>query len=132
MVWDWLVLQLVAAILCIICLRSATAFILGLQIDLIGFWNTIVFSWRKLLQPGENYIWISGFKKNYFRKYGFIRIENDDCISISFFTIFAYSVYTCCSNYSVLIRNRKWNGIFLTLESIPDILLILLSQLLLS
>ncbi|MED3080055.1 ABC transporter permease subunit [Bacillus wiedmannii] len=46
-------LQLVAAILCIICLGALPRLFKGLQIDLIGFWNTIVFLGGKILQPGE-------------------------------------------------------------------------------
>ncbi|EJQ94761.1 hypothetical protein IGW_02481 [Bacillus cereus ISP3191] len=46
-------LQLVAAILCILCLGALPGLFKGLQIDLIGFWNTIVFLGGKLLQPGE-------------------------------------------------------------------------------
>ncbi|EJR49583.1 MULTISPECIES: ABC transporter permease subunit [Bacillus cereus group] len=123
-------LQLVAAILCIICLGALPRLFKGLQIDLIGFWNTIVFLGGKLLQPGEI---TYGFRdsRKLFPQIWIHYIET----MIVFLSAFLLSLLIA---YILVIwvlqrshmKQKMWNGIFLTLESIPDILLILLSQLL--
>ncbi|EOG8707575.1 ABC transporter permease subunit [Bacillus cereus] len=122
-------LQLVAAILCIICLGALPRLFKGLQIDLIGFWNTIVFLGGKLLQPGEI---TYGFRdsRKLFPQIWIHYIET----MIVFLSAFLLSLLIA---YILVIwvlqrshmKQKMWNGIFLTLESIPDILLILLSQL---
>ncbi|MGD6888352.1 ABC transporter permease subunit [Bacillus mobilis] len=123
-------LQLVAAILCIICLGALPRLFKGLQIDLIGFWNTIVFLGGKLLQPGEI---TYGFRdtRKLFPQIWIHYIET----MIVFLSAFLLSLLIA---YILVVwvlqrshtKQRIWNGVFLTLESIPDILLILLSQLL--
>ncbi|PHE81600.1 peptide ABC transporter permease [Bacillus wiedmannii] len=123
-------LQLVAAILCIICLGALPRLFKGLQIDLIGFWNTIVFLGGKLLQPGEI---TYGFRESrkLFPQIWIHYIET----MIVFLSAFVLSLLIA---YILVVRvlqrshmkQKMWNGFFLTLESIPDILLILLSQLL--
>jgi len=123
-------LQLVAGILCIICLGALPRLFKGLQIDLIGFWNTIVFLGGKLLQPGEI---TYGFRdsRKLFPQIWIHYIET----MIVFLSAFLLSLLIA---YILVIwvlqrshmKQKMWNGIFLTLESIPDILLILLSQLL--
>ncbi|NRR15736.1 ABC transporter permease subunit [Bacillus pacificus] len=123
-------LQLVAAIVCIICLGALPRLFKGLQIDLIGFWNTIVFLGGKLLQPGEI---TYGFRdsRKLFPQIWIHYIET----MIVFLSAFLLSLLIA---YILVIwvlqrshmKQKMWNGIFLTLESIPDILLILLSQLL--
>lgn len=123
-------LQIVAAILCIICLGALPRLFKGLQIDLIGFWNTIVFLGGKLLQPGEI---TYGFRdsRKLFPQIWIHYIET----MIVFLSAFLLSLLIA---YILVIwvlqrshmKQKMWNGIFLTLESIPDILLILLSQLL--
>ncbi|PFB78799.1 peptide ABC transporter permease [Bacillus anthracis] len=123
-------LQLLAAILCIICLGALPRLFKGLQIDLIGFWNTIVFLGGKLLQPGEI---TYGFRdsRKLFPQIWIHYIET----MIVFLSAFLLSLLIA---YILVIwvlqrshmKQKMWNGIFLTLESIPDILLILLSQLL--
>ncbi|ENB9400754.1 TPA: ABC transporter permease subunit [Bacillus cereus] len=122
-------LQLVAAILCIICLGALPRLFKGLQIDLISFWNTIVFLGGKLLQPGEI---TYGFRdsRKLFPQIWIHYIET----MIVFLSAFLLSLLIA---YILVIwvlqrshmKQKMWNGIFLTLESIPDILLILLSQL---
>ncbi|HFK1765075.1 peptide ABC transporter permease [Bacillus wiedmannii] len=123
-------LQLVAAILCIICLGALPRLFKGLQIDLIGFWNTIVFLGGKILQPGEI---TYGFRDS--RKlFPQIWIHYFETM-IVFLTAFLLSLLIA---YILVVwvlqrshmKQKMWNGVFLTLESIPDILLILLSQLL--
>ncbi|QDQ05970.1 ABC transporter permease subunit [Bacillus sp. BD59S] len=123
-------LQLVAAIVCIICLGALPRLFKGLKIDLIGFWNTIVFLGGKLLQPGEI---TYGFRdsRKLFPQIWIHYIET----MIVFLSAFLLSLLIA---YILVIwvlqrshmKQKMWNGIFLTLESIPDILLILLSQLL--
>ncbi|HDR7800634.1 ABC transporter permease subunit [Bacillus tropicus] len=123
-------LQLVAAILCIICLGALPRLFKGLQIDLIGFWNTIVFLGGKLFQPGEI---TYGFRdsRKLFPQIWIHYIET----MIVFLSAFLFSLLIA---YILVVwvlqrshmKQKMWNGIFLTLESIPDILFILLSQLL--
>ncbi|PFE15959.1 peptide ABC transporter permease [Bacillus cereus] len=123
-------LQLVAAILCIICLGALPRLFKGLQIDLIGFWNTIVFLRGKLLQPSEitygfrdsrklfPQIWIHYFETMIVFLSAFL---------LSLLIAYILVVWVLQRSH---IKQKMWNGVFLTLESIPDILLILLSQLL--
>ncbi|EMI9086389.1 peptide ABC transporter permease [Bacillus cereus] len=123
-------LQLVAAILCIICLGALPRLFKGLQIDSIGFWNTIVLLGEKLLQPGEitygfrdsrklfPQIWIHYFETMIVFLSAFL---------LSLFIAYILVVWVLQRSH---MKQKMWNGIFLTLESIPDILLILLSQLL--
>ncbi|MDA1633930.1 MULTISPECIES: ABC transporter permease subunit [Bacillus cereus group] len=123
-------LQLVAAILCIICLGALPRLFKGLQIDLIGFWNTIVFLGGKLLQPSEitygfrdsrklfPQIWIHYFETMIVFLSAFL---------LSLLIAYILVVWVLQRSH---IKQKMWNGVFLTLESIPDILLILLSQLL--
>ncbi|PGD07676.1 peptide ABC transporter permease [Bacillus wiedmannii] len=123
-------LQLVAAILCIICLGALPRLFKGLQIDLLGFWNTMVFLGGKILQPGEitygfrdsrklfPQIWIHYFETMIVFLSAFL---------LSLLIAYILVVWVLQRSH---IKQKMWNGIFLTLESIPDILLILLSQLL--
>ncbi|MFC9417583.1 ABC transporter permease subunit [Bacillus mobilis] len=123
-------LQLVAAILCIICLGALPRLFKGLQIDLIGFWNTIVFLGGKILQPGEitygfrdsrklfQQIWIHYFETMIVFLSAFL---------LSLLIAYILVVWVLQRSH---MKQKMWNGVFLTLESIPDILLILLSQLL--
>ncbi|KAB2451925.1 ABC transporter permease subunit [Bacillus sp. CH126_4D] len=123
-------LQLVAAILCIICLGALPRLFKGLQIDLIGFWNTIVFLGGKLLQPGEI---TYGFRnsRKLFPQIWIHYIETMIVFLSAFLLslLIAYILVVLVLQRSHM-KQKMWNGIFLTLESIPDILLILLSQLL--
>ncbi|AXO93095.1 peptide ABC transporter permease [Bacillus anthracis] len=123
-------LQLVAAILCIICLGALPRLFKGLQIDLIGFWNTIVFLGGKLLQPGEI---TYGFRdsRKLFPQIWIHYIETMIVFLSAFLLslLIAYILVVWVLQRSHM-KLKMWNGIFLTLESIPDILLILLSQLL--
>ncbi|PEF36565.1 ABC transporter permease subunit [Bacillus wiedmannii] len=123
-------LQLVAAILCIICLGALPRLFKGLQIDLIGFWNTIVFLGGKLLQPGEI---TYGFRdsRKLFPQIWIHYIETMIVFLSAFLLslLIAYILVVWVLQRSHM-KQRIWNGVFLTLESIPDILLILLSQLL--
>ncbi|MGG0201527.1 MULTISPECIES: ABC transporter permease subunit [Bacillus cereus group] len=123
-------LQLVAAILCIICLGALPRLFKGLQIDLIGFWNTIVFLGGKLLQPGEI---TYGFRdsRKLFPQIWIHYIETMIVFLSAFLLslLIAYILVVWVLQRSHM-KQKMWNGIFLTLESIPDILLILLSQLL--
>ncbi|WP_166705321.1 ABC transporter permease subunit [Bacillus albus] len=123
-------LQLVAAILCIICLGALPRLFKGLQIDLIGFWNTIVFLGEKLLQPGEI---TYGFRdsRKLFPQIWIHYIETMIVFLSAFLLslLIAYILVVWVLQRSHM-KQRIWNGVFLTLESIPDILLILLSQLL--
>ncbi|BCB37405.1 oligopeptide transport system permease oppB [Bacillus cereus] len=123
-------LQLVAAILCIICLGALPRLFKGLQIDLIGFWNTIVFLGGKLLQPGEI---TYGFRdsRKLFPQIWIHYIETIIVFLSAFLLslLIAYILVVWVLQHSHM-KQKMWNGIFLTLESIPDILLILLSQLL--
>ncbi len=101
-----------------------------MQIDLLGFWNTIVSLGEKLLQPGEI---TYGFRdsRKLFPQIWIHYIET----MIVFLSAFLLSLFIA---YVLVVwvlqrshrKQRIWNGVFLTLESIPDILLILLSQLL--
>ncbi|MCC2380193.1 ABC transporter permease subunit [Bacillus wiedmannii] len=123
-------LQLVAAILCIICLGALPRLFKGLQMDLIGFWNTIVFLGEKLLQPGEI---TYGFRdsRKLFPQIWIHYIETMivflSAFLLSLFIAYVLVVWVLQRSH---MKQKMWNGIFLTLESIPDILLILLSQLL--
>ncbi|ARZ65588.1 peptide ABC transporter permease [Bacillus thuringiensis] len=123
-------LQLVAAILCIICLGALPRLFKGLQIDLIGFWNTIVFLGGKLLQPWEI---TYGFRdsRKLFPQIWIHYIETMIVFLSAFLLslLIAYILVVWVLQHSHM-KQKMWNGIFLTLESIPDILLILLSQLL--
>lgn len=123
-------LQLVAAILCIICLGALPRLFKGLQIDLIGFWNTIIFLGGKLLQPGEI---TYGFRdsRKLFPQIWIHYIETMIVFLSAFLLslLIAYILVVWVLQRSHM-KQKMWNGIFLTLESIPDILLILLSQLL--
>ncbi|HDR4724691.1 ABC transporter permease subunit [Bacillus cereus group sp. Sample62] len=123
-------LQLVAAILCIICLGALPRLFKGLQIDLIGFWNTIVFLGGKLLQPGEI---TYGFRdsRKLFPQIWIHYIETMIVFLSAFLLslLIAYILVVWVLQRSHM-KQKMWNGFFLTLESIPDILLILLSQLL--
>ncbi|MDA1545909.1 MULTISPECIES: ABC transporter permease subunit [unclassified Bacillus cereus group] len=123
-------LQLVAAILCILCLGALPRLFKGLQIDLIGFWNTIVFLGGKLLQPGEI---TYGFRdsRKLFPQIWIHYIETMIVFLSAFLLslLIAYILVVWVLQRSHM-KKKMWNGIFLTLESIPDILLILLSQLL--
>ncbi|MCU5322363.1 ABC transporter permease subunit [Bacillus cereus] len=123
-------LQLVAAILCIICLGALPRLFKGLQIDLIGFWNTIVFLGGKLLQPGEI---TYGFRdsRKLFPQIWIHYIETMIVFLSAFLLslLIAYILVVWVLQHSHM-KQKMWNGIFFTLESIPDILLILLSQLL--
>ncbi|MDA1651096.1 ABC transporter permease subunit [Bacillus cereus group sp. TH160LC] len=123
-------LQLVAAILCILCLGALPRLFKGLQIDLIGFWNTIVFLGGKLLQPGEI---TYGFRdsRKLFPQIWIHYIETMIVFLSAFLLslLIAYILVVWVLQRSHM-KQKMWNGIFLTLESIPDILLILLSQLL--
>ncbi|WP_242270184.1 ABC transporter permease subunit [Bacillus cereus group sp. BfR-BA-01395] len=123
-------LQLVAAILCILCLGALPRLFKGLQIDLIGFWNTIVFLGGKLLQPGEI---TYGFRdsRKLFPQIWIHYIETMIVFLSAFLLslLIAYILVVWILQRSHM-KQKMWNGIFLTLESIPDILLILLSQLL--
>ncbi|EOP09551.1 MULTISPECIES: ABC transporter permease subunit [unclassified Bacillus (in: firmicutes)] len=123
-------LQLVAAILCIICLGALPRLFKGLQIDLIGFWNTIVLLGEKLLQPGEITYGFRDSRKLFPQIW--IHYFETMIVFLSAFLLsllIAYILVVWVLQRSHM-KQKMWNGIFLTLESIPDILLILLSQLL--
>ncbi|PEV12024.1 peptide ABC transporter permease [Bacillus thuringiensis] len=129
--WCWITcLQLLAAILCIICLGALPRLFKGLQIDLIGFWNTIVFIGGKLLRPWEITF---GFRdsRELFPQI-WIHYSETMIVFLSAFLLsllIAYVLVVWVLQRSHM-KQKMWNGVFLTLESIPDILLILLSQLL--
>ncbi|HGH7176339.1 TPA: ABC transporter permease subunit [Bacillus wiedmannii] len=123
-------LQLVAAILCIICLGALPRLFKGLQIDLIGFWNTIVFLGGKILQPGEITYGFRDSRKLFPQIW--IHYFETMIVFLSAFLLsllIAYILVVWVLQRSHM-KQKMWNGVFLTLESIPDILLILLSQLL--
>lgn len=123
-------LQLVAAILCILCLGALPRLFKGLQIDLIGFWNTIVFLGGKLLQPGEITYDFRDSRKLFPQIW--IHYIETMIVFLSAFLLsllIAYILVVWVLQRSHM-KQKMWNGIFLTLESIPDILLILFSQLL--
>lgn len=129
--WCWITcLQLLAAILCITCLGALPRLFKGLQIDLIGFWNTIVFIGGKLLRPWEI---TYGFRdsRKLFPQIWIHYIETMIVFLSAFLLslLIAYILVVWVLQRSHM-KQKMWNGIFLTLESIPDILLILLSQLL--
>ncbi|MGE7935720.1 ABC transporter permease subunit [Bacillus paramycoides] len=123
-------LQLFAAILCILCLGALPRLFKGLQIDLIGFGNTIVFLGGKLLRPGEITF---GFRdsRKLFPQIWIHYIETMIVFLSAFLLslLIAYVLVVWVLQRSHM-KQKVWNGVFLTLESIPDILLILLSQLL--
>jgi peptide/nickel transport system permease protein len=123
-------LQLFAAILCIICLGALPRLFKGLQIDLVGFWNTIVFLGGKLLQPGEI---TYGFRdsRKLFPQIWIHYLETMFVFIAAFLLslLIAYLLVVWVLQRSQS-KQRMWNGIFVALESIPDILIILLSQLL--
>ncbi|MFE9078758.1 peptide ABC transporter permease [Bacillus cereus] len=123
-------LQLAAAILCIICLGALPRLFKGLQIDLIGFWNTIVFLGGKILQPGEITYGFRDSRKLFPQIW--IHYFETMIVFLSAFLLsllIAYILVVWVLQRSHM-KQKMWNGVFLTLESIPDILLILLSQLL--
>ncbi|MEG7843128.1 ABC transporter permease subunit [Bacillus mobilis] len=123
-------LQLVASILCIICLGALPRLFKGLQIDLIGFWNTIVFLGGKILQPGEITYGFRDSRKLFPQIW--IHYFETMIVFLSAFLLsllIAYILVVWVLQRSHM-KQKMWNGVFLTLESIPDILLILLSQLL--
>ncbi|MGN7893412.1 ABC transporter permease subunit [Bacillus sp. 22475] len=129
--WCWITcLQLLAAILCIICLGALPRLFKGLQIDLIGFWNTIVFIGGKLLRPWEITF---GFRdsRKLFPQIWIHYSETMIVFLLAFLLslLIAYVLVVWVLQRSHM-KQKMWNGVFLTLESIPDILLILLSQLL--
>ena len=123
-------LQLVAAILCILCLGALPRLFKGLQIDLIGFWNTIVFIGGKLLRPWEITFGFRDSRKLFPQIW--IHYSETMIVFLSAFLLsllIAYVLVVWVLQRSHM-KQKMWNGVFLTLESIPDILLILLSQLL--
>ncbi|WP_257149047.1 ABC transporter permease subunit [Bacillus thuringiensis] len=123
-------LQLLAAILCIICLGALPRLFKGLQIDLIGFWNTIVFIGGKLLRPWEITFGFRDSRKLFPQIW--IHYSETMIVFLSAFLLsllIAYVLVVWVLQRSHM-KQKMWNGVFLTLESIPDILLILLSQLL--
>ncbi|MCU4714317.1 ABC transporter permease subunit [Bacillus thuringiensis] len=129
--WCWITcLQLLAAILCIICLGALPRLFKGLQIDLIGFWNTIVFIGGKLLRPWEITFGFRDSRKLFPQIW--IHYSETMIVFLSAFLLsllIAYVLVVWVLQRSHM-KQKMWNGVFLTLESIPDILLILLSQLL--
>ncbi|WP_142318201.1 ABC transporter permease subunit [Bacillus thuringiensis] len=129
--WCWITcLQLLAAILCIICLGVLPRLFKGLQIDLIGFWNTIVFIGGKLLRPWEITFGFRDSRKLFPQIW--IHYSETMIVFLSAFLLsllIAYVLVVWVLQRSHM-KQKMWNGVFLTLESIPDILLILLSQLL--
>lgn len=129
--WCWITcLQLLAAILCIICLGALPRLSKGLQIDLIGFWNTIVFIGGKLLRPWEITFGFRDSRKLFPQIW--IHYSETMIVFLSAFLLsllIAYVLVVWVLQRSHM-KQKMWNGVFLTLESIPDILLILLSQLL--
>ncbi|EOO27223.1 oligopeptide transport system permease oppB [Bacillus cereus BAG1X2-3] len=129
--WCWITcLQLLAAILCIICLGALPRLFKGLQIDLIGFWNTIVFIGGKLLRPWEITFGFRDSRKLFPQIW--IHYSETMLVFLSAFLLsllIAYVLVVWVLQRSHM-KQKMWNGVFLTLESIPDILLILLSQLL--
>ncbi|MDA2515748.1 ABC transporter permease subunit [Bacillus thuringiensis] len=129
--WCWITcLQLLAAILCIICLGALPRLFKGLQIDLISFWNTIVFIGGKLLRPWEITFGFRDSRKLFPQIW--IHYSETMIVFLSAFLLsllIAYVLVVWVLQRSHM-KQKMWNGVFLTLESIPDILLILLSQLL--
>ncbi|MCA1001835.1 ABC transporter permease subunit [Bacillus thuringiensis] len=129
--WCWITcLQLLATILCIICLGALPRLFKGLQIDLIGFWNTIVFIGGKLLRPWEITFGFRDSRKLFPQIW--IHYSETMIVFLSAFLLsllIAYVLVVWVLQRSHM-KQKMWNGVFLTLESIPDILLILLSQLL--
>lgn len=129
--WCWITcLQLLAAILCIICLGALPRLFKGLQIDLIVFWNTIVFIGGKLLRPWEITFGFRDSRKLFPQIW--IHYSETMIVFLSAFLLsllIAYVLVVWVLQRSHM-KQKMWNGVFLTLESIPDILLILLSQLL--
>ncbi|PEV42529.1 peptide ABC transporter permease [Bacillus thuringiensis] len=129
--WCWITcLQLLAAILCIICLGALPRLFKGLQIDLIGFWKTIVFIGGKLLRPWEITFGFRDSRKLFPQIW--IHYSETMIVFLSAFLLsllIAYVLVVWVLQRSHM-KQKMWNGVFLTLESIPDILLILLSQLL--
>lgn len=67
-------LQLVAAILCIICLGALPRLFKGLQIDLIGFGTRLYFLEESYFNRVKLHMDF-GTQQNYFRKYGFIILK---------------------------------------------------------
>ncbi|PEY37275.1 peptide ABC transporter permease [Bacillus cereus] len=128
--WGITFLQLFAALGCILCLGALPRLFKGLQIDLIGYGKTILYLSEKLLHPGEI---MYGFRdsRTLFPQIWIHYMETMlvfvSSFLLSLFIAYVLVVWVLQRSH---IRQRVWNGVFLTLESIPDILLILLSQLL--
>ena len=122
-------LQLVAAILCIICLGALPRLFKGLQIDLIGFGTRLYFLEESYFNRGNN-IRFSGLKKIISANMDSLFRDNV-CVyfGILLSLLIAYLLVVWVLQRSQS-KQRMWNGIFVALESIPDILIILLSQLL--
>ena len=122
-------LQLVAAILCIICLGALPRLFKGLQIDLIGFGTRLYFLEESYFNRGNN-IRFSDSRKLFPQIW--IHYLETMFVFISAFLLsllIAYLLVVWVLQRSQS-KQRMWNGIFVALESIPDILIILLSQLL--
>lgn len=64
-------LQLFAALICILFLGALPRLFKGLQIDLIGFWNTVVFLERSYFNQVKLRMDF-GIQESYSHKYGFI------------------------------------------------------------
>ncbi|SLK01574.1 hypothetical protein SAMN05880553_1654 [Bacillus toyonensis] len=123
-------LQLFAALICILFLGALPRLFKGLQIDLIGFWDTVLFLGEKLLKPGEITYGFRNSRKLFPQIW--IHYVETMFVFISAFILsllIAYVIVVWVLQRSQS-KQRIWNGVFVALESIPDILLILLSQLL--
>lgn len=122
-------LQLVAAILCIICLGALPRLFKGLQIDLIGFGTRLYFL-EESYSTGEITYGFRDSRKLFPQIW--IHYLETMFVFISAFLLsllIAYLLVVWVLQRSQS-KQRMWNGIFVALESIPDILIILLSQLL--
>ncbi|PEE41429.1 ABC transporter permease subunit [Bacillus pseudomycoides] len=128
--WGITFLQLFAALGCILCLGALPRLFKGLQIDLVGYGKAIVYLGDKLLHPREI---TYGFRDSrmLFPQIWMHYMETMLVFVSSFLLslLIAYLLVVWVLQRSHT-RQRIWSGIFLVLESIPDILLILLSQLL--
>ena len=121
-------LQLVAAILCIICLGALPRLFKGLQIDLIGFGTRLYFLEESYFNGEITY----GFRLKKIISANMDSLFRDNVcvyfgILLSLLIAYLLVVWVLQRSQS---KQRMWNGIFVALESIPDILIILLSQLL--
>lgn len=73
--WCWITcLQLLAAILCIICLGALPRLFKGLQIDLIGFGTQLCLLEESYSDHGKLHMDFET-QENYFHKYGFIILK---------------------------------------------------------